>query len=220
MRNLTRKTLHTKSETELAALQVRQQGNTCSFHAIAAAIRLLLDYHIDPIALSGEINRLWWRGRFMRVIPNWAVTPRMQARIVHYLAKKHHLPLTASYQHGDIDILPWILNDPDAVPLVTLLWSRRSVPPIYLGSTSQNQNSLNKLAGHTMILAAYDPQHQADHQFSTPWGFINPWRNNINELYWMRDEDFRKAWRSPLPLIGPNPLVIIRKHINFPEILI
>jgi hypothetical protein len=36
----------------------------------------------------------------------------------------------------------------------------------------------------------------------------------------MQDEDFRKAWRSPLPLVGPNPLVIIRKNINAPEILI
>jgi hypothetical protein len=220
MRNLPRKTLHTKSETELASLQVRQQGNTCSFHAIAVAIRLLLDYHIDPIALSDEINRLWWHGRFMRVFPNWAVTPRMQARIVRYLAKKHHLPLSANFQHGDIVSLPYLLSDPNIVPLVTLLWPGRDAPPIYLGSTARNYNSKNKTEGHTMILAAHDPDHQTDHQFKTPWGFINPWRNNINELFWMQDEDFRKAWRSPLPLVGPNPLVIIRKNINAPEILI
>ena len=62
-----------------------------------------------------------------------------------------------------------------------------------------------------MILAAHDPDHQTDHQFNTPWGFINPWRNNAEVLFWMRDQDFRKAWRFPIPLIGPNPLVVIRK---------
>jgi len=211
MNNLTRKTLHTKSETELAAFQVRQLGNTCSFHAIAVALGLLLDYPIDPLALSDEINRLWWRGRFMRVAPNWAVTPRMQARIVRYLAKEHHLPLSANFQHDDIDSLPYLLSDPNIVPLVTLLWSGQNPPPIYLGSTAHNFNSKNKTEGHTMILAAHDPDHQADHQSKTPWGFINSWRNNANELFWMREEDFRKAWRCPIPLIGPNPLVLIRK---------
>lgn len=62
-----------------------------------------------------------------------------------------------------------------------------------------------------MILAAYDPDHQVDSQFYTPWGFINPWQANTDQLFWMREADFYKAWRFPLPLIGPNPLVLIRK---------
>ena len=65
-----------------------------------------------------------------------------------------------------------------------------------------------------MILAAYDPDHLADDQFSTPWGFINPWLANSKQLFWMRDDDFRKSWRFPLPLVGPNPLVLIQKTIK------
>lgn len=205
------KTLHTKSESDLAAYQVRQVGNTCSFHAISVAFQLLLDFHIDPTSLSKEINDLWWRGRFMRVAPDWAVTPRMQVQIVRYLAKKHSLPLTAAYQHGNIEVLPFLLTDPNTVPLITLLWLWKKAPPIFLGKTNQNFNPTKKLGGHTMILGAYDPDHQVNAQFHTPWGFINPWQANTDQLFWMREADFVKAWRFPLPLVGPNPLVLIQK---------
>lgn len=138
------KTLHTKSESDLAAYQVCQVGNTCSLHAISVACQLLLNFHIDPTSLSKEINTVWWRGRFMRVAPDWAVTPRMQVRIVQYLAKKHNLPLTAAYQHGNIEVLPFLLKDPNTVPLVTLLWLWNKAPPIYLGNTNQNFNPSKK----------------------------------------------------------------------------
>jgi hypothetical protein len=208
---MARKTLQTKSEAELAAYQVKQVGNTCSFHAIAVALRLLLDYEINPDELSDTVNKLWWRGRFMRVAPHWAVTPRMQVRIVRYLAGEKDLPITAFYSHGDIEFLPAMLSDPDSILLITLLWIWRQAPPIFLGDTTKNYNKTKKMGGHTMILASYDPQHQADGQFTTPWGFINPWLAKSKQLFWMRDEDFRKAWRFPLPLIGPNPLVVIQK---------
>lgn len=209
---MARKTLQTKSEAELAAFQVKQVGNTCSFHAIAVALRLLLEYEINPDKLSEKVNKLWWRGRFMRVAPDWAVTPRMQVRIVQYLARENDLPITAFYTHGDMEFLPAMLSDPDSILLITLLWIWRQAPPIYLGDTSKNYNKTKKMGGHTMILASYDPQHQADGQFTTPWGFINPWMSKAKQLFWMRDEDFRKAWRFPLPLIGPNPLVAIQKR--------
>lgn len=209
--SMTPKTLKTKSEAELAALQVKQVGNTCGFHAIAVALRLLLDYKINPDELSDKVNKLWWRGRFMRVAPDWAVTPRMQVRIVRYLGKIENLPITAFYTRGKVETLPTILSDPDAVPVITMLWTWRKAPAIYFGDTTHNYNKTNKMGGHTMILAAYDPGHLAGDQFSTPWGFINPWIQNSKQLFWMCDEDFRKAWRFPLPFIGPNPLVIIRK---------
>lgn len=211
MDKITRKTLLARKESELAAYQVRQVGNTCSFHAIAVALRLLLDYEIDPVELSEKVNNLWWRGRFMRVVPNWAVTPRMQVRIVRYLARENDLPITAFYTHGNIALLPAILSDPDFISLITLLWWWRQAPPIYRGDTTQNYNKTKKPGGHTMILAAYDPDHRAGDQFFTPWGFINPWLSGAKQLFWMRDDDFRKAWRFPLPLIGPNPLVLIHR---------
>ena len=208
---MARKTLHQKSEAELAAMQVRQVGNTCSFHAISVAWRMLLDYPIDPMALSEEVNRLWRRGRMMRVFPNWAVTPRMQVRILRYLAKTRGLPIKANNQHGNVGALPLLLSDPNVIPLITLLWLCGKAPPIYLGDTIKNFNASSKMGGHTMILAAYDPDHLSGEQLSTSWGFINPWAANTDQLFWMTADDFQRAWRFPLPLIGPNPLVLIRR---------
>lgn len=209
--NPSAKMLLVKNETELASYQTRQVGNTCSFHVIAASIRLLLNHAIDPVALSDEINLLWRRGRFMRVAPDWAVTPHMQVRIVRYLAQTRGLPLSASFQRGDPETVPEILADLNSVPIITILWRWRQAPPIYLGSTTHNLNNTRSAGGHSMLLAAYDPGHMADGQFPTPWGFINPWRENVTQLFWMRDEDFRRAWGFWLPGIGAYPLVIIRR---------
>jgi hypothetical protein len=189
-----RLTLHAKSEAELAAQQVCQVGNTCSFHAITAGLRMLLGVEL----------------RFMRVAPGWAVTPRQQVHIVRHLAHTRGYPVTAYYhQHGDPATLPDLLDDPDSVPLITLLWLWKGAPPIYLGDTDHNFNVAKSPGVHTLILGAYDPDHSAAGKFPTPWGFINPWTNGGEHLFWMRDADFRKAWRFPLPLVGPNPLVVM-----------
>ncbi len=208
-----RKTLQSKSEAELAAYQTRQVGNTCSFHVIAAGLRLLLNQQIDPEALSTEVNRLWWRGRFMRVIPNWAITPGMQVRLIRYLAHTRELPVTGTYLRGDSKLLFESLADPDCVAIVTLIWLWRQSPPIYYGSTAQNRNQTRSAGGHSMLLAAYDEDHLTEEKFSTPWGFINPWVDKGRHLFWMSEADFFRAWRFLLPGIGPNPLVVIRREI-------
>ena len=203
------KLLKGKTEAELAGFQVRQVGNTCSFHAIAVALQLLLNSTIDPDALSEETNRLWWRGQFMRVAPNWAVTPRMQVRIIRYLAQLHALPITAAYQRGNSETLTELLSEPTVVPIITIIWHWRKAPPIYLGNTTQNFNNTRSAGGHSMILAAFDPLHSANGQFITPWGFINTWDDNTEQLFWMTDHDFHRAWRFWLPGIGPNSVVTI-----------
>lgn len=200
-----------KTEVELAGFQVPQVGNTCSFHAIALSLHLLLNFNINPMTLSEEINHLWWRGRFMRVAPDWAVTPRMQVRIVRYLSQAHNLPVTSAYQRGKVDTLLDLLTDPAVVPIITLIWRWRKAPPIFLGESTLNYNVTHSAGGHSMILAAYDPVHSAGGQFFTPWGFINPWIGQTDQLFWMTDEDFRRAWRFWLPGIGPNPVVTIQR---------
>ena len=115
-------TLHGKTLPDLAGYQTRQVGNTCSFHVINASLRLLLNTAISPMALSDEINRLWWRGRFMRVAPDWAVTPRMQVRIARYLARTRGLPITASYQRAHPEALPEVLADQTTVPIISIIW--------------------------------------------------------------------------------------------------
>ena len=205
--------LHAKSEPDLACLQSEQFGNACSFHAISAALRLLLDYELDPLALEAEIDHIWWRGRPMRVFPGWAVTPRMQKRIVNYLAETRALPITAEFIHSDPDTLPLQLTDLSAVPLVTLLWGFGKAPAIYHGALPINLNDRKGAGGHTMLFAAHDPTHTTGAGISTPWGFINSWCDGGARLYWMKDGDFRRSWGFFLPLVGPNPLVLIRKTL-------
>jgi hypothetical protein len=210
---MSRLTLLRKTEAELAAFQTEQIGNTCSFHAVSSAIQLLLNKNFDPRTLSQEINQRWWRGQFMRVAPNWAVTPRMQTRIVRYLADKNHLPVSAAYHRSDPESLLTILASPDedVIPIVTLMWLWRQAPPIYYGDSIHNMNKLRGVGGHSMILAAYDPEHWAGNQFPTPWGFVNSWRSHTSHLFWMVDADFRKAWRFWLPGVGPNALVLVSR---------
>jgi hypothetical protein len=86
-------------EWELARFQSLQKGNDCALHAISAALALLCGTHLAPEELASEVNRLWWRGRLFRVLPNWAVTPPMQAAIVNYLARSRGLPVRARLLH-------------------------------------------------------------------------------------------------------------------------
>lgn len=203
--------LQMRTEAELAALQTRQVGNACTFHVIAAALRLLLDYRIDPDELSKEMDRLWWRGRFMRVFPGWAVTPRMQVGVVKHLSNTRKLMVEAELRRGNPQALLDLLSNPEdrIIPLITMVWLWGQAPPIYFASTTLNFNQTKAPGGHSMILAAYDPDHWAEDQFPTPWGFINPWMADAVHLFWMRDSDFRSAWRFSLPGMIPNPLVLV-----------
>ncbi len=203
--------LQMRNEAELAALQSRQKGNSCTFHVIAAAIRLLLEYEIDPEALADEINKRWWRGQFMRVLPGWAVTPRMQVEIVRHLSKTRNLLVDASLKRSSAQKLLNLLAEPDqrVIPIITLVWLWGQAPPIYFASTTLNFNQTKAPGGHSMILAAYDPEHWAEDKFPTPWGFINPWMADSTHLFWMRDVDFLKAWGFSLPGMLSNPVVLV-----------
>ena len=203
------KTLHEKTEPELAALQVDQVGNSCSLHAIVNGLRLLLGVALDPMELSDEIDQIWKQFRLMRTIPGWAVTPRQQVRIIRHVARTRGLAVTASYQHGEPETLPNTLADTGAVPIITLVWLCKKAPPIYYGDKDKNHNATQSMGGHTMVLGAYETAHTSG-TLETPWGFINPWKDDADQLFWMTDADFRKAWRFPLPLVGPNPLVVMQ----------
>lgn len=204
------KSLLAKSEAELATYQTRQTGNNCSFHAISVGIQLLLNYKIDPSTLAQEINRQWWRGKFMRVIPNWAVTPQMQVRIIQYLAESRNLPIRATYLKGTLPKLEQFLSNPTAVPIITLVWLWGQAPPIYYADSAVNVNQTDAAQGHTMVVAAYDPYHFSGGNLHTPWGFINSWRSHARNLYWMSEEDFSRVWGTSLPIIGANPLVLLQ----------
>ena len=202
------KTLHGKTETFLAGFQSNQVGNSCTLHTTSVALRLLLNYYIDPMALSDEVNRLWWRGRFMRIAPDWAVTPRMQVRLLRYLAKTRSLPLSISFQHANTNLLIESLSNPTLIPIITVFWLKGQAPAIYYGNSTGNYNATNNMGAHSMLFAAYKPDHLSGERV-TPWGFINSWKDDSNLLFWMSDEDFRKSWGLKLPGIGNNPLILI-----------
>jgi hypothetical protein len=198
-----------KSEKDLAAYQNVQIGNTCTFHAITTALRLLIDFHLDPQELSDEVDHLWRRFRPMRTFPGWAVTPHQQKKVVEYLKDKYSLPINVEFSHASPNSLFDNLILPTSASIVTLLWGYNRAPAIYYGNSTHNYNSDKSPAGHTMLLAAFDSSHTLSDGTTAPWGMINSWVDNGNYLFWMKDDQFQRSWNFFLPFIGPNPLVTL-----------
>ena len=198
-------------ETDLAAFQSLQSGNNCGLHALSAAIRLLTDVEIPPRQLIEETNRLWWRGRFLRVFPSWAITPQQLARLANYLAKRENLPISAQILHLSKQVLQNLIPDPSLACLITIYWLPGKTPSIYYWNSPQNVNEHHGLEGHTMLLAAYDSAHY-NGDVNTPWGFINSWVDRSSGLFWMADEAFEKSWGFPLPVIGHHAAIILSRN--------
>ena len=199
------------SEKHLAGYQNIQKGNSCAFHAITTAIKLLLDFDLDPHSLSDEVNHLWWRFKPMRILPGWAVAPHQQANIVRFIADKYNLPIQATYSHAKPQDLLTNLENLHVVNLISLLWVYKQAPAIYYGKNLQNYNADKAAAGHTMVLVAFDPFHCLIDGTLTPWGFINSWVNGGSSIFWMKDTEFLRSWNFYLPFVSPNPLVAISK---------
>lgn len=195
-------------ETKLAKLQTLQTGNDCAVHSIVAAIELLTEVKLDPAEIITEINHIWWHGRFYRLMPKSAITPPLQIRLLHYLAKKHDLPLSAKLLHLSPEVLRATAEAESIASLVTIYWSFKQSPKIYYRDQPKNYNREKGAGGHTMLFAAYDPEHFSG-ELHTPWGFINSWVTAGTGLFWMEDKVFRKAWGMPIPGWGKNATVII-----------
>lgn len=195
-------------ETKLAKLQTLQIGNDCAVHSMAAAIELLTDVKLDLQETIDEVNRLWWRGRFYRLAPKSGITPPMQVRLLRFLAKKHHLPLKAKLVHLNPEVLRATAQAEDITSLVTIYWWYGNSPAIYYKDLPKNYNAVQAASGHTMLFAAYDPEHFSG-TTRTPWGFINSWVNAGTGLFWMEDRQFRQAWAIPIPRWGNHATVII-----------
>ena len=195
-------------EIKLAKLQTLQTGNDCAVHAIVAATELLTDVKLDPAEIIAEINSIWWQGRFYRLMPKSAITPPLQVRLVRYLAKKHGLPLTAKLLHLSPDVLRATAEAENIASLVTIYWWFNQSPKIYYRDQPKNYNREEGAGGHTMLFAAYDPEHYSG-ELHTPWGFINSWVTAGTGLFWMEDKIFRNSWSIPIPRWGNNATVII-----------
>lgn len=200
--------LHALPEKHLAKFQSQQTGNDCAVHSLVAAIELLTNVRLDPQEIIEEINRLWWRGRFFRLAPKSGITPLMQVRLLRYLAKKHDLPLTAKLFHLSPELLRSTAESETLACLVTIYWWFGHSPSIYYMDSPKNYNALKGASGHTMVFAAYDPEHFSG-DIHTPWGFINSWITQGTGLFWMEDKEFQTAWGIPIPRWGKNATVVI-----------
>ena len=132
----------------------------------------------------------------------------MQVRLLRYLAKKHNLPLKANLFHLSPELLRTTAAAENIVSLVTIYWWFGHSPAIYYMDQPNNYNALKGASGHTMVFAAYDPEHSSG-EVLTPWGFINSWITQGTGLFWMTDHDFQKTWGTPIPRWGKNAAVVI-----------
>jgi len=206
-----RATIKALPEADLARYQTLQIGNDCALHAISSSIYLLLDEFFSPTDLITLTNKLWWRGRFYRIVPRSGIFPHMQLGLLNYLIRHNKLPLKAKLLHLTPEILRNLPHDDDLAALITIYWLPKKAPGIYLGSTEVNYNGNTHLSGHTMLFSAYDSDHQNGRAGLTPWGFINSWADGGSDLFWMSDLEFRRAWNFRVPIIGYNAAVIISR---------
>jgi hypothetical protein len=169
-------------EKNLAKFQSLQTGNDCAIHSIAAAIELLTDIRLDPQEIIKEVNRIWWRGSLFRLAPKSGITPPLQVRLLHYLAKKHNLPLKAKLFHLSPELLRATAEAENIASLVTIYWWFGHSPASYYMDRPKNYNKLKGASGHTMVFAAYDPEHFSG-EIHTPWGFINSWVTQRTGLF-------------------------------------
>jgi hypothetical protein len=201
-------------EKNLAKFQTLQTGNDCAIHSLVAAIELLTNVRLDPQEIIEEVDRIWWHGRFFRLAPKFGITPPMQVRLLRYLAKKHNLPLAAKLFHLSPELLQTTVAAENIASLVTIYWWFGHSPAIYYMDGPINYNALEGASGHTMVFAAYDPEHYSG-EIQTPWGFINSWVTQGTGLFWMEDKEFQKAWGTPIPRWGKHATVIISyKELN------
>jgi hypothetical protein len=198
-------------EADLARFQTLQLGNDCALHAISSAIYLLTENYYSPRDLIDLANKLWWRGRYYRILPGSGIFPHMQLGLLKYLIKHNNLPLKAKLLHLTPEILRNLPHDDDLAALVTIYWPPRKAPGIYLGSTEVNYNGNTNLSGHTMLFSAYDPDHTNGQVGWTPWGFINSWIDGGADLFWMTDEGFKRSWAFHVPWIGYNATLVITR---------
>ena len=206
--------LRSLPEKNLARFQSQQTGNDCAIHSLVAGVELLTNFRLDPQEIIKEINRIWWHGRFFRLAPKSGVTPPMQVRLLGYLAKKHDLPLTANLFHLSPELLQATAEAETLASLVTIYWWFGHSPAIYYMNGPKNYNARKGAGGHTMVFAAYDPEHYSG-DVHTPWGFINSWITRGTGLFWMEDKAFQKAWGTPIPHWGKNATVVISyKDLN------
>ncbi|HEC21388.1 MAG TPA: hypothetical protein ENI95_00565 [Chloroflexi bacterium] len=235
-----------QSEEYLSTFQRNQgQSNHCGAYAVGAALSLLrggrtLDYRELAGSADRSTSLLWAAllgvpgllfGPTRRLWPGGPITPRQQANLARWAARRRGFKVKAKVMRGTVDDLWRYLAQPGTVVLVTIGWDDDTRPRIAhpddgklkpfppVGAIRILDRTVRyPFAAHVMALAAYDPSRTATaegEEIATPWGFINSWRDGherekpgYGRLYWMPDADFRAAWEYSI-LIGSRYMVVI-----------
>ncbi len=208
-----------------AALSLLRDGRRLDYEAIVR----LADSWTMPLAvlafgvfglLAGGGHRLW---------PGGPTTPRQQANLALRAARERGMKLKAEVMKGTPEALKHYLRVPTIIALVTVGWDDTWRPRIFyptgklkmfapvgqmrIGSAAIRQ----PFAAHVMLAAAYDETRSfstPEGDVGAPWGFVNSWFDGSTtqpgrgEIFWMPDEDFRRAWGYKIPGT-PNNMVLL-----------
>lgn len=222
----------------LASFQKHQGStNDCAAYSIGAAFSLLrggqrVDY-VQVARFASRRTSLHWGmlaglvgilfGRGLRLWPGGPITPHQQANLAKTLARQRKVRLDASVKTGSLADLLAYLKQPNTAVLVTLAWDDEYLPRIaYPNGTMYRFGKVDSLklgpvkirypfAAHVVLLAAYDPGRTAqigNEVIHTPWGFINSWMDDADDLFWLPEYDLLKAWGYNIR-IGSNKIVVI-----------
>ena len=147
-------------------------------------------------------------GRFYRLLPKQGITHPCSTPGRIILPKRAISPSRAQLLHINPELLRLTAEADKVASLVTIYWWFGKSPAIYYKDQPTNYNRPEGASGHTMLFAAYDPEHKSG-DISTPWGFINSWVDEGSGLFWMSDQDFRRTWGTPIPRWGKNAVVLL-----------
>lgn len=145
--------------------------------------------------------------------PNGPTSPAQQVNLLRRIADREGLRgLEITRHSSSVEEIQSILTSPNQVVLVTIGWLFSAGPKIMPGKTTTNLNSSTSRFGyHTMLLAAYSPEHIHEDGVIRPWGFINSWIDGGSNIFWISDLEFRRSWSILTPLGGIRSAVILTR---------
>lgn len=184
-------------ERKLAAYQ-QDQGNSnhCAKYASATAVNLLVGSSFDGGSLVS-----WLEERPLGGSPWYTIFGNhngslvfQTANLIKRLGLLNGIRFEVCIKRGKVDDLLSALADGGTACIISVTYFKGEEPPIFKGqNTTSALGAARWVGGHIMVLGAYDPNHHNLVGVCTPWGFLSSWTSK-DQLYWMRDEDFRHTW--------------------------
>jgi hypothetical protein len=188
---------HLPISTLAAKQQSQGKLNNCVFHTIATIMNIRFNWEINGTDLAKEFDDAWWKTPFRyRMWPNWATAPFQARRVFHKKARDLDFPLQCRLgRFSDQYLINTLRYSPNRYPIVTFIWFKDR---LYLKSKKNGKpypmQSAPGIGAHTMLLAAYNPEHRDEHGIPHPWGFVNSWvREPLEDIFWMSEETWQNT---------------------------